>query len=512
MGNCSASEHHAKLFRTENFSNDPLAFRVFIKKRNKKFVPGWLKINDEEIIFNMDTLAQIYFFFESGRRCATGEGLHTFQSHQAERIFHVVQSKIKIEEYTRGSRASSVVSNRAVSNAVNPALTNRIHPVQRFSSEGANNDFLLSANAKPRCSVAGPPSYGTYQRNLQNQPGFRPVDSCSSSNTMDHRRRRLPSISSTHSVNVRSNGRCARERPRSVVSAVGQSISSTPALPLPSPNHQMNTPNHLMPSSASMVGSYSSCLMNQSYNSTICGSSWASQQQLEGEIVLEHVLNDRHRRYQEPCATPSSPSIPNPHQSNSPYHSYVNVDLGLGKVKPELLPRTNNHTRQDFLSSQPGGFQFRGGDKACARTPSVASNGSTVTTLATPIATWSSGYPSTINSSTAGFCLYNGRLKPNGVVMSASATAAFSAPGLESSNPSVDGMDRSCTNYITVAVGRQETGQLANGGGVPPSVVKNNKEIALNYALIDFDKTKTLAGLEKAVQQNHPPNNTANYN
>lgn len=40
MGNCS-SENQAKLFHAENFSNDPTAFRVFVKKKNK-FIPGKL--------------------------------------------------------------------------------------------------------------------------------------------------------------------------------------------------------------------------------------------------------------------------------------------------------------------------------------------------------------------------------------------------------------------------------------------------------------------------------------
>lgn len=53
----------------------------------------------------------------------------------------MVQSKIKVEEYARSSRASSVISNNRT-NLIN--LTNdlnRIHPVQRFSSEGRK--FLI---------------------------------------------------------------------------------------------------------------------------------------------------------------------------------------------------------------------------------------------------------------------------------------------------------------------------------------------------------------------------------
>jgi hypothetical protein len=48
----------------------------------------------------------------------------------------MVQSKIKIEEYARGSRAGSVASGRVNSLVPNPAASSRIHPVQRFSSEG----------------------------------------------------------------------------------------------------------------------------------------------------------------------------------------------------------------------------------------------------------------------------------------------------------------------------------------------------------------------------------------
>lgn len=48
----------------------------------------------------------------------------------------IVQSKIKIEEYARSSRASSVVSNNRTNVIGLTNNLNRIHPVQRFSSEG----------------------------------------------------------------------------------------------------------------------------------------------------------------------------------------------------------------------------------------------------------------------------------------------------------------------------------------------------------------------------------------
>jgi hypothetical protein len=51
----------------------------------------------------------------------------------------VVQSKIRSEEL-RASRASSVISSR-VNPAVNPST--KIHPVQRFSSEGLFKTLLI---------------------------------------------------------------------------------------------------------------------------------------------------------------------------------------------------------------------------------------------------------------------------------------------------------------------------------------------------------------------------------
>uniref|UniRef100_A0AC35GJJ6 IRS-type PTB domain-containing protein n=1 Tax=Panagrolaimus sp. PS1159 TaxID=55785 RepID=A0AC35GJJ6_9BILA len=155
MGNC-VSEYKEVTFR-EDYESDPSAFRVKIKRKNKLYT-GYLKIADEEIIFtrggNIECWPLAYlrrygytragiFFFESGRRCKSGEGLHTFQSFFAERIFQIVQLRIKNVEI-RNSRSSSVASSRL--NAI--ANASRIYPVQRFSSEGANGQmFGVNQNA-----------------------------------------------------------------------------------------------------------------------------------------------------------------------------------------------------------------------------------------------------------------------------------------------------------------------------------------------------------------------------
>ncbi|KAL7071863.1 hypothetical protein ACQ4LE_008842 [Meloidogyne hapla] len=326
MGN-SASEHHhqGRFFRPENLSNDPTAFRVFIKKKNK-FIPGWLKVNDDEILFMRGSshfqcwsLAHLrrygytcsgVFFFESGRRCATGEGLHTFQSHQAERIFHMVQSKIKIEEYARYSRLGSVANSTNTNNTpvrVNslvpaPLASQRIHPVQRFSSEGAPSPCNVPTATVP---TAPPPYSALYQEARRAQQNASP--SC-------------PSIISAVSTTVAGANCCTNrvERPRSVVSNIehgtaihphrtlhqhainGNTSSSTLNQHILQQQHGYITPSippqmhHSLAISAS-----GSCLMDASYHSALDangvtnGSPWASQQQLErGEIVMEHVLGN----------------------------------------------------------------------------------------------------------------------------------------------------------------------------------------------------------------------------
>uniref|UniRef100_A0AC35U853 IRS-type PTB domain-containing protein n=1 Tax=Rhabditophanes sp. KR3021 TaxID=114890 RepID=A0AC35U853_9BILA len=133
MGNC-ISHDNGKLvdqLKKHNLGlegRDFVDFKVFIKQ-NKKFIPGTLRVCQNEIAFLRDkdniqiwplsylrrygyTCAGV-FFFESGRRCATGEGLYTLQSHQAEKIFQCVQKRVQqnIDAYHSNSRASSVASN-----------------------------------------------------------------------------------------------------------------------------------------------------------------------------------------------------------------------------------------------------------------------------------------------------------------------------------------------------------------------------------------------------------------
>ncbi|KAL3092265.1 hypothetical protein niasHT_028143 [Heterodera trifolii] len=393
-GNCSNEHHHqSRLFRAENFTNDPSAFRVFVKKRNK-FIPGWLKINDDEIVFSRGgnnfqfwPLAHLrrygytcsgVFFFESGRRCATGEGLHTFQSHQAERIFHMVQSKIKIEEYARcGSRATSVASNgthRVHSLVPNPGGSARIHPIQRFSSEGAaNNEFPpSSADSVVPPPSAPPPPYSAYAVTAATDARRMRQNGSPNSNCPSVVSALSSSMIPQHFVRPPGGGPMAdppalsRDRPRSVVSNIehgvvlhhrlphatntagqpsplhhAQAVTATPQPPPSSSavasalfhhhrspqnvtssnsasslmtmaammhhqqqrqQQQQNSGFALPPSALNALAASASgsCLMNQSFHSVLDStggvSPWASQQQLEGEIVLEHVLGVDSRR------------------------------------------------------------------------------------------------------------------------------------------------------------------------------------------------------------------------
>uniref|UniRef100_A0A915BDL4 IRS-type PTB domain-containing protein n=1 Tax=Parascaris univalens TaxID=6257 RepID=A0A915BDL4_PARUN len=201
MGNCVSQTGQKEFLKSlpatasESFPlEDPESFRVFVKKRSK-FIPGTLKVTENEIIFWRtcnDTLnwplhylrrygftSAGIFFFESGRRCTSGEGLHTFQSPQAEAIFQLVQSRIhdsaNMGMATRDLRAQSVTGSiRSTHSSLSgyTALGARIHPIQRYSSEGTNNlaDYLQPSYS----NCHRPPNRFFYHRPAMQQVPKRP--------------------------------------------------------------------------------------------------------------------------------------------------------------------------------------------------------------------------------------------------------------------------------------------------------------------------------------------------
>ncbi|MCP9261231.1 Fibroblast growth factor receptor substrate 3 [Dirofilaria immitis] len=125
--------------------------------------------------------------------CSSGEGLHTFQSHQAEAIFQLVQSRIQDNANMgiaiREARAQSVTgSYHSIHNISSTFAGTRIQPIQRYSSEGTTNVGDCSPSScgitsyhRPFNRIAGPahttvwplspPSYHS-PRSCFNQPAF----------------------------------------------------------------------------------------------------------------------------------------------------------------------------------------------------------------------------------------------------------------------------------------------------------------------------------------------------
>uniref|UniRef100_A0A914CCZ9 IRS-type PTB domain-containing protein n=1 Tax=Acrobeloides nanus TaxID=290746 RepID=A0A914CCZ9_9BILA len=409
MGNC-ASQDPSKLFQSENFENNPNAFRVFVKKKNK-FIPGWLKISDEEILFSRGggnfqlwpfaylrrygyTCAGI-FFFESGRRCATGEGLHTFQSHQAERIFQLVQSRIKNLDFTRSSRASSVASSRL--NSISYSSNNRIHPIQRFSSEGANGDHIVN-----QCA-------GIY-----------------------------------YSFRDKREDVIRPERPRS-----------------------MGTPVRNIIHQAQPSGSTCMDIMSRSYTGSGV-QQWPSVPQIEGEIVSEHVLRGD-KRYQAVCKNPIS--------VKRKYHSYVNVDLSPAGGP---LHRTTSCRDENSLINASAFSAYNRPPPSNIPRP----NGS-VSSGISPL------LPNSTHTSQAS--------SPAGDQFFAERYPVSAAESLSSNmSASMSATEEFFTpprmNYAAVAVSdnpqsSKRGGSLSQQSNASASTISSP---SVNYALIDFDKTKAL--------------------
>ncbi|KJH47301.1 PTB domain protein [Dictyocaulus viviparus] len=175
MGNCISEDAHKghKDF-LKSVKTDPekqvTSFRVYLHRRNK-FIHAWLRISADDVILERSkadivvwplqflrrygyTSAGV-FFFESGRRCPTGEGLHTFQSQNADAIFQLIQSRIQdnintnnVETLRRNERA------RSTGPIMGTGVSFRcINPIQRYGRAGVGLEYL-----------SHPSGYNSYHR------------------------------------------------------------------------------------------------------------------------------------------------------------------------------------------------------------------------------------------------------------------------------------------------------------------------------------------------------------
>ncbi|CAI4232800.1 unnamed protein product [Auanema sp. JU1783] len=164
--------------RSSNLDQLGQKFRVYIHRRNKIY-HAFLRITPEDIILEKSKsdviswplqLIRRYgytsagvFFFESGRRCLTGEGLHCFQTQSADFIFQLVQKYIKDNaDIKKNEMLKRTERSRSTGPVVTTCMSSpsRINTIQRFGSEGCGicTDFLSepsSYNSYPKTAPAG---------------------------------------------------------------------------------------------------------------------------------------------------------------------------------------------------------------------------------------------------------------------------------------------------------------------------------------------------------------------
>lgn len=197
MGNCvseDAKRGHKEFLKSSKHDPNGQQFRVYLHRRNK-IVHAWLRITLDEIFLEKSKtdvvswplqLIRRYgytsagvFFFESGRRCRTGEGLHCFQTQNADIIFQIVQQRI--QDNANSKKAESMgMARQERAHSSGPAFhsgvgshqqhrggnSSRINPIQRFGSEGGGvgSDYLSQ-----------PSGYNSYHQGSQATKKLRKV-------------------------------------------------------------------------------------------------------------------------------------------------------------------------------------------------------------------------------------------------------------------------------------------------------------------------------------------------
>lgn len=316
MGNCVSEDQHQGFLRDIPLGSGPnevptvTAFRVYVQKRNK-FIHAWLRVTDTEIrlernnrgknsdavIWPLQYLRRYgytsagVFFIEAGRRCATGEGLHTFQTTQGEAIFQLVQRRVE-DNANRGVQQSvnehafrASASFRRAGSVGHSTNAVRIHPIQRYSSEGAPVDYL----SQPSCGNGG----GYTSSNWHHRP-HPPYHSTSSINNLSvNSTPTTPSfeMNGNNTWNVQARNRFSFSQPRRV---------------LPRPLSYALPADSIHPM-APIVGQGGAIV---------------------GHIVSEKRIPEDGTVTNGACTTPKVPQLPKATLPTPAAHPYINVSIG----------------------------------------------------------------------------------------------------------------------------------------------------------------------------------------